>query len=484
MSAYESSPLYRIMHPRSVAFWGASKNPLAMGSVLLSQMKTIGFAGPLYPVHPRDEEVVGLPAYRSVADVPGPIDLAVLVLPTDVVPEIFEEIGKAGVKHAIVVSGGFAEVGNHGKQLQEKIINIAAKYDIKFLGPNCIGVVNPRERINTTFCTFEGGPGYIGMASQSGSFVTQMFGYLDQFGIGFSQALSVGNEARIDLADCVTYLGNCPDTKVIALYIEAIRRGPQFLNAAREVSKKKPIAAYYVGGSEAGSRAALSHTGALAGSDALYDGLFRQAGIVRASSIEELFDFCLVLGSSPLPQGNRVAIQTHSGGPGAAASDAASRCGLKLPDFAPQTMEALKEVIPVTGSVSNPVDLTFSRHIQDYMLKVPGILLDDPNVDGMFIYLLLTLERVQRSLTEVTRDPGAAEGLTDQFITIQASALTSLLPMCGKPIVGGTFTSRSEPFIQQLQAAGLPVLPSPERGVRALGALVKYAEWRRQVGAP
>lgn len=483
MNEYETSPLYRIMHPRSVAFWGASKNPMGMGSVLLSQMQAIGFSGALYPIHPRDEEIAGLTAYQSIADVPGPVDLAVLVLPTHLVPDIFEQLGKARVKYAIVVSGGFAEMGYHGKQLQERIISIAAENGIHFLGPNCIGVANPRERINTTFCTYEGGPGYIGLASQSGSFVTQMFEYLYQFDLGFSQALSVGNEAQIDLTDCIAYLGDCPDTRAIGLYIEAIRRGPEFLKTAREVSKKKPIVAYYVGGSDAGSRAALSHTGALAGPDALYDGIFRQAGIVRASCIEELFDFCTVLGTQPLPRGDRVAIQTHSGGPGAAAADAAGRCGLELTAFSPNTLEALKEVVPHTASISNPVDLTFNRHPEDYTEKIPEILLRDSNVDGLFIYLLLTNDRVRKTIAALTHKPDMVGALAEQFITSQAVALTRLMPKSGKPVVGGSFTARTEPFIKKLQTAGFPVLPSPERGVRALGALVQYADWRRRVGS-
>lgn len=483
MSAYENSALYRIMHPRSAAFWGASSNPMQMGSSLLLQMQAIGFRGPLYPIHPRDEVISGLTAYRRLADVPGPVDLAVLVLPTRLVPEIFEDLGEAGVKHAIVVSAGFAEMGHEGKQLQDDIVKIANRYGINFLGPNCIGVVNPRWPINTTFFGFEGRAGFVGMASQSGSFVTQMFGLLDRFDLGFSQALSVGNEACIDIADCIEYLGECPDTKVIGLYIEAIRRGPEFLKIARKVSRKKPIVAYYVGGTEAGSRAALSHTGALAGPDALYDGIFRQAGVIRASSIEQLFDFCWVLGSQPLPRGNRIAIQTHSGGPGASAADTASRCGLKLTDFGPDTLEALKEAVPHTASIGNPVDLTFSRHPEDYAERIPSILLKDPNAHGMFIYLLLTQERVLTTIAALTHDRATAEAIGEQFFESQSTALAGLSSKYGKPVVGGSFASRSEPFIQRLQAAGFPVLSSPERGVRALAALVKYAEWRRQVGA-
>ncbi len=248
MDGFEQSPLYRIMHPASVAFWGASGNPMGMGSVQLSQMLALGFEGPVYPMHPREQEILGLKAYHHLKDVPGPVDLAILVLPTKVVPEILEECGKSGVTRAIIVSAGFGEKGSDGKELQNRIVEIARKYGIHFIGPNCIGVVNPYAKLNTTFFPYEATPGFIGMASQSGSFITQVFVHLEKFGLGFSQGFSVGNEAMTDITDCLEYLGQCPHTKVIALYIEGVRRGRDFFRVAREVSKRKPIVAYYIGG--------------------------------------------------------------------------------------------------------------------------------------------------------------------------------------------------------------------------------------------
>ena len=268
MVNFQDNPLYRIMHPRSIAFWGASNNPLGMGSVQLSVLLEMGFEGPVYPIHPKEKRVMGLTAYQRIADVPDTVDLAIFVLPTQVVPDILEECGRAGIKRAIIVTAGFGEMGEEGKAMQQRLIEIARTYGICFTGPNCIGVVNTGEKLNTTFFRYTAKPGFIGMASQSGSFVTQMFEHLLKFGIGFSQAFSVGNEAMTDITDCIEYLGSCPDTKVIGLYIEAIRRGREFFRVAREVSKVKPIVAYYIGGSEAGRKAALSHTGALAGPDA------------------------------------------------------------------------------------------------------------------------------------------------------------------------------------------------------------------------
>lgn len=478
MNQFENSPLFRIMHPRSVAFWGASSNPIGMGSVQLSQLLALGFEGSVYPVHPHEKTILGLKAYASVDEIPEPVDLAVFVLPTRVVPEILEQCGRAGVKRAIIVSAGFGEVGPEGKELQNLIVEIARKHDIRFIGPNCIGVVNPHLRLNTTFYPYTAEPGFVGMASQSGSFITQMFTLLEKMGLGYSQGISVGNEAVLDIVDCLEYLGECPDTKVIALYIEAIRRGRDFLRVAKEVSKKKPIVAYYVGGSKGGSRAGLSHTGALAGPDPLYDGIFSQTGVIRAYSMEELFDYCSVLGTQPLPRSNRLAILTHSGGPGAAASDSADRNGLDLVGFSPSTIERLKPLVPHTASVRNPVDLTFSRNYGDYMATLPRILLEDDNVDGLFIYCLMPDHRVITSALGARMAPEQALEAARIYIKTQCEAAVGLSAEYGKPVVGGSFCTRSDQFVRELQDRGFPLLPSPERAVKALSALVKYAAWR------
>ncbi len=475
MDNIEQSPLYRIMHPASVAFWGASSNPMGMGTVQLSQMLALGFEGPVYPMHPRETEVLGLRAYPHLKDVPGPVDLAVLVLPTKVVPDILEQCGKYGVKRAIIVSAGFGEKGSDGQELQNRIVDIARKYGIHFIGPNCIGVVNPYAKLNTTFFPYEAAPGFIGMASQSGSFITQVFIHLEKFGLGFSQGISVGNEAMIDITDCLEYLGQCPNTKVIALYIEGVRRGREFVRIAQEVSKRKPIVAYYIGGSESGKRAALSHTGALAGPDPLYDGIFRQCGIIRARSVEELFDMCCVLGTQPVPKGNGLAVLTHSGGPGAAAADAAERNGLTLPILSSETREGLAALVPHTASIGNPVDLTFNRNPDDYMEAMPRILLQDPNIDNLFMYLLIPIQRVARALQAMGAGAGKAVDMAGDFISSQCAVIAGFSGRYGKPLVGASFCTREEPFVRELQDKGVPVLPSPERAITALAALVRYA---------
>jgi acetate---CoA ligase (ADP-forming) subunit alpha len=478
MNDMNDSPLYKMMHPKSVAFWGASKDPTGMGSFQLAQLLALGFEGAVYPIHPRDKKVNGLPAYASIKDVPGPVDLAVFVLPTRVVPEILEECGQAGIKRIIITSAGFGEMGSEGKDVQDRLVEIARRHGIYFLGPNCIGVVNSYTKLNTTFFPYEISPGFVGMASQSGSFVTQMFSYLGKFGLGFSQAVSVGNEAMLDLTDCIEYLGFCSDTKVIALYVEGIRRGREFVRVAREVSKKKPIVAYYVGGSEAGGKAGKSHTGALAGPDLLYDGIFEQCGIVRASSAEELFDMCFVLGTQPLPKGDRVAVLTHSGGPGAAAADTVDRTGLKLANLSAETLEQLADLLPHTGRMSNPVDLTFNRNPRDYVESIPSVLLQDKGVDSLFIYLLMPAHRIAQVLESTGETRERAAEMAMEFVRTQADLAAMLAPKFGKPVVGGSFVTREESYTRELQDRGVPMLPSPERAIRALAALHRYARAR------
>ena len=471
----EESPLYPIANARSMAFFGASNNIASMGTNLLMTVLAGGFKGAVYPVHPKEEKVLELKAYRRVEDLPEAPDLAVIVLPTAIVNQTLEACGKKGIKQAVVVSGGFKEVGGRGGELEAELKRIAAAYDMRILGPNCLGVANPHRNINTTFIPDEGIPGFVGLASQSGSFVTQMFEYLSGFGLGFSTAFSVGNEAVLDIVDCMEYLGACPHTKVIALYFEGIRRGRAFMAAARAIAPHKPIVAFYGGGSKAGKAAGFSHTGAMAGPDELYEGMFRQAGVIRARSVVELFDFCWALGSMSIPKGRRVVIQTHSGGPGAAAADACGRAGLELSTLSGETLEKLRPFIPPTGSVGNPVDLTFTKDFSDFYSHIPKILLDEKDADILMVYLLSPPRVVERILKGM--------GLSDEEVKVQgrkiveahAEQFARLLKTEGKPIIVYSFHRPDAHVMLQMIAKGVPVFQGAERAARAIAALTAYA---------
>jgi acetyl-CoA synthetase (ADP-forming) len=481
LKSIKDSPLYRIANPRSIALFGASSNILSMGTPILISLKAMGFEGTIYPIHLKEEHVQGLKAYRSVLDLPEVPDLAILILPARIVSKILEECGKKGIEHAIVVSGGFKELGGEGIQLENELQQIATTHEMRFLGPNCIGVTNPHRRLNTTLLQYLGDPGFIGMASQSGSFITQMFHYLASFGLGFSTAFSVGNEANVDIVDCMEYLGACPNTRVIALYIEGINRGRAFVETAKAIVAHKPIVALYVGGSDTGRRAGLSHTGALAGPDALYGAMFRQSGIIRARSITELFDFCWVLGALPLPRGKKVVIQTHSGGPGAEAADFCGRAGLELPALSAETIDKITPFMPKTSSIHNPVDFTFTKDLIDYFSQIPSRLLEDKNADMLLIYLLMPLQAVKRALEHLGIPKDQVAERSRELLDAQSQSIASLLETHNKPLVGYTYRSIQEDFIRGFIDRGVPVFPGTERAVHALEALVRYAELQARI---
>jgi len=479
ISSIKESPLYPIVNPKSIAFFGASNNFMRMGSIMLSSLQALGYEGKIYPIHQTEKEVRGYKAYSSVMDLPEVPDMAIIVLPTEIVCQTMEDCGRKGIKHAIVVSGGFREAGPEGAKLQKELEAIALNYNIRFLGPNCLGVANPHIKLNPTPIKAEGPPGFVGLASQSGSFITQIFNYLHRHGMGFSTALSVGNEANIDIVDCMEYLGVCPNTKVITLYIEGISRGKKFIETAKAITPHKPIVALYVGGSEAGKQAGLSHTGSLSGPNEIYDGVFRQCGIIRAQTLTELFDYALALGTLPRPRGNRVIIQTHSGGPGATAADSCGRSGLTLPKLSPETVKKLQPLIPKTASTANPVDMTFSKNHADDYFNIPDILLQEKNADMLLAYFVSPSLILERTLQEMGVPIESIPMEADKLITGYANtffSLTKLHP--DKPIIGFTYRSLQEKLVRSLLDRGVPIYQDPERAARSIAAVLQYYKMR------
>ncbi len=475
------SPLYKIANPKSIAVFGASSDIMKMGTVQMDSIQSMGYKGTLYPVHPKEKQILGCKAYPTVADLPEIPDLAFIVLPTQIVVETLAACGEKGIRHAVVVSAGFKEMGGDGIQLEKDLIAVAGKYGIRFLGPNCLGVTNPHILFNSTFLMHEGPSGFIGMASQSGSIVTQMFNYLAQRNLGYSTAFSVGNEANLDIVDCLEYLNACPHTKVIALYIEGIRRGREFVNLARRIVTHKPIVALYIGGSETGGRAGMSHTGALSGPDPIYNGMFRQAGIIRAQSMTEMIDICWALGTLPPIQGTGLVIETNSGGPGGMAADACGRCGLTLPRLSSETIAKLKPLLPETASVNNPVDLTFARNHEDYTLTIPKAILEDEACHALLIYFVSFAAFLKRIYKRRGESEEKADEITEEMVERQAQALAGLIRQYGKPIVGFSFRDCSEPLLSRLSHLGIPVYQDPVQAVRAISAMAEYQALRRKI---
>ena len=466
------------MNPGSLAFWGASNNPMKMGTIQLANVVETGYEGGIYPIHPTEKTVMGLPAHRSIGDLGKPVDLAQLTLPTEVVPGILDECGRAGIRRAVVISGGFKEVaGDRGRQLEREIIEIARKHEMRFLGPNCVGIYNSLCDLNTTTIHSPPGGGRIAFASQSGAYTAMINPYLRAQGIRMCQTISVGNEADMDLTDCVQYLAQEPEVAAIGLYVEAVRRPREFAAAVRQAVRMKPVVAIYVGGTEAGSRSSLSHTGALSGPDEVYDGLFRQAGVIRARDIDQMFDMLRALSSQPLPAGGRMAIITNSGGPGSSLAYHVEKAGLTVPRFSDTLAARLDEVTGSLAYVRNPIDLTFETDMLIFT-RLLELVFDSGEVDGAFLYgifggpdFMVNMVKRFPELEKLKEVIGPAH---EQFL----GGLAGVPRNYGKPLIVMSFLGPDSASIGPLVDGDVPVFPSASRAALAMSALLDYRRIR------
>ena len=475
-------PLYQIMHPKSVAVVGASNDLFKMGSIQLLNLLGGKYPGKIFPIHPQQDPILGLKAYRNPRELPEPVDLAIITIPPAAVPEVLKDLGERGVRRVIIISGGFKELGEKGRGLEEELKRIARHYGIRFLGPNCIGVIHPAFHLNPTMYPYTHKPGAVGVASQSGTYVTQILPFLARSQIGLSKAFSVGNGADLDLVDCIEYLGGDPETKAIAAYIEGLKKPREFVRVVSRVSRDKPVIALYVGGTEAGARSSASHTGSISGPDFLYDALFQQAGVIRAPSVEDLYEWAWALASLPLPRGKNMAILTHSGGPASSLADACNRWGLKVPLFSKDLQSRIRQLLPETGASSNPVDLTFFMDMGVLMEKLPAMILEDPSIDGLLLHGIMGSSFV-RSM-EKTGQAWVKLPPYEQvkaFLFSRMENFVKLPEKYGKPVIATSFNEREDDAVAFVQDCGLPCYRAPERGVRAMAALCRYAEIRSRL---
>ncbi|MBI9077869.1 MAG: acetate--CoA ligase family protein [Desulfatibacillum sp.] len=468
------NPLHTIMAPKSIAIVGASTNPMKMGSLQFLNIINSGFPGAIMPVHPKHEEIFGVKAYPAISSLPSVPELAILVVPTGLVIDMLDDFGKLGTRHAIVISAGFREMGEDGKKLEKQLLEVAERHGIRFLGPNCMGVFNAQHPFNATVSPFQDKPGFLSIASQSGTYLAQTLTYLRDRGVRLNQAMSVGNEANISLVDCLEYLGEDPKTKAIGLYIESLSDPARFLEVARQVSRVKPIVAQYVGGTKAGAKSGLSHTGSIAGPNFLYDGLFEQAGVIRVHSIEDVYKIGHVLATQPSIKGNRVAILTHSGGPGSGMSDMADRGGLVVEELPLDVQEKIRAVIPPTASAKNPVDLTFITDTKPLSQTIPEILLECPEVDGLLIHGIMDTGWAKIMHANM----GELMNITlEDMIAMTKVDLTSFLELPSKykkPILVGSFMGQEDHARNVMLDNFIPVFSSPEKAAYAMGCLHQH----------
>ncbi len=475
-----AGPLETILNPSSIALAGASNNMSKMGTIQMLNLIDSGFPGEIMPVHPRESVVLGKKAYPAIADLPYAPDLAILVVPTALVPGMLEDFGKLGTRHAIIITAGFKETGEEGMGLERRIIEIARNHGIRFLGPNCLGIVNTHLPLNVTVAPILGYGGGLSLASQSGTYIAQTVHFLRRNGIVLGTAVSVGNEADIDITDCLEYLGQDEYTKAIGLYIEGIRDAGRFLRVARRVSRDKPIVAQYVGGTEAGARSGSSHTGAIAGPDYIYDGLFEQAGIIRVDTIEEVYRFGWALATQPPLRGPRIAVLTNSGGPGSGIATTLNAAGLEVPEFSDTVREQVSQFLPGHASARNPVDLTFHIDMKALTVKIPEILFSDDGIDGVIIHGIMDTGFMDLLYPSVSKHMDVTR---EQFLKYGEISLDELVAMpCayGKPLLISSFFDTSDHCVRLFHKHSIPTFDSPEKAAKAMWALYKHCLFRQR----
>ncbi|TVP74905.1 MAG: CoA-binding protein [Gemmatimonadales bacterium] len=456
-----------LFSPRSIAVIGASRRPGTIGWQIVDNLLRHGFEGSVYPVNPSARSVHSVPAWRSVREIPGEVDLAIIVVPKELVLQVVDECGEKGVSAIVVISAGFREVGGKGEEREARLMERVRRYGMRLVGPNCMGVLNTAEdvRMNATFAPTMPPAGPVSFLSQSGALGVTILDYAAEYGIGIRSFVSVGNKPDVSSNDVLEYWEADPGTRVILMYLETFGNPRHFTRIARRVARKKPIIVVKSGRTLAGARAASSHTGSLSGKDSAADALLAQCGVLRADTVEEVFDLAMAFGVSPLPAGNRVAIVTNAGGPGIIIADACEGEGLQVAEFSPETLERLHKVFPEEASVRNPVDMVASATAESYRVALE-IVLEDPGVDAAIAAFVPPLGIRQSDVAQAI--VAAHEGHRDTPI------LAVLMGRDGLP------EGRAE-----LQAAGIPAYIFPESAARALGAMDRHRRWvERPVQAP
>ncbi|MEW6221412.1 MAG: acetate--CoA ligase family protein [Thermodesulfobacteriota bacterium] len=466
LPALAASPqgLAAIFSPSSVAVIGASNRPGSVGRSVFGNLLAADFAGTVYPVNVRAKSVCGVRAYPSLADLPEPVDLGVVIVPAAGVPAVAREAAAAGVKGLVVIAAGFRETGAAGAALEAELAAVCQEAGIRLVGPNCLGVMNtdPAVRLNASFARRRANPGHIAFISQSGALCTAVLDFAARRNIGFSKFISVGNKADIGELAIIRYLAADPQTRVIMLYVEELRHGAEFIETVREITGGEhptPILAIKAGRTAEGAAAASSHTGSLAGSEAVYDALFQQSGVFRVQTIEELFDCAIAFASQPLPRSNRIAIVTNAGGPGIIATDVTIGSGLRLARFQPETTAALRSHLPAAANIKNPVDVIGDAGSERYQAALEAVL-NDESVDGVLFIL------TPQSMTE---------------IEATAAMIPSLAKRSGKPVMASFMGLMDvSAGVELLEQGGIPHYSFPETAARTMGALYRHSRWVRR----
>lgn len=452
----KSNSLAPFFNPKGVVVIGASHDPTKLGYLLATNLYRSGYKGAIHFVNLKGGTLLNKPVYQSVLDVPDPVDLAAILIPARFVIPALKECGQRGIRAAIIGAGGFREIGPQGLELEQEMLQAASQEGIRLLGPNCIGLLDTHIPLDTTFLPPPGPtPGDVAFLSHSGAICAAAIDWARGQGYGISRLISLGNQADVSETDLIAPTAADGHTQVIALYLEGIRSGHEFIKQARSVIEAKPIIALKVGRFESGRKAAASHTGALAGEENAYNAAFRRAGVLRAETSEEMFDQARALAWCPLPKGNRVGVLTNAGGPGVTAADALEARGLKMAEFSTETIKSLAEILPPAASLNNPVDMLASAG-PDQFAACLRAMLDDPGIDSVMVIYP----------TPPLHTAGAV-----------AKALIPIIHQAEKPVVISLMGERLiQEAVEHLRAARIPEYRFPERAAAALAALVERVD--------
>ncbi|MFC1895920.1 acetate--CoA ligase family protein [Thermodesulfobacteriota bacterium] len=463
-------PLDAIFKPESVAVIGASNKPGRWGyETMVCILRHSQFRGEVYPINPHDEVVHGLRAYRSITDVSGPVDLAVIVVNADQAMTAFRQCVEKEVGGAVIITAGFAEIGPEGSKLQEELAELSAKSKIPFVGPNCMGIWTSAVGLNLCFLK-PVGPGPIAFVSQSGTMGDYLFDVSQARKYGFAKFISSGNQASLDVCDYVEYLAEDEDAKVVVLYLEGVKDGRRFIQAARKATLKKPVLVYKIGQTEEGARAAATHTASLTGSNDLFVAACRQAGLIICDHMLEMFDFAEALGNQPLPLGNRVGVASGGGGFCVVTAEACAKAGLQVPVLdAKAQSEIRKHVFDYSPNPSNPVDLIGHKSYLAYGRAI-DVIARQEYIDGLIImppYGLFSRELSPEVMKELVECCGLISDIPGKY---------------GKPVVAFAMRDYSETAMYEILKRGnIPFFESPETCARAMKALAVYARYRREI---
>ncbi|NJE26178.1 CoA-binding protein [Thermococcus sp. MV5] len=464
MNKFDIDNLKYLFEPKSIAVIGASRDPKAWGHVILKNLIDYGFEGRIYPVNPKTESLLGLKCYPDIRAISEDVDLAIIVVPAKMVPIVMEACVEKGVKVAVIITAGFSETGPEGEKLEKKVLEIARKGGIRIVGPNCMGFFVAKSKLNAAFTAIAPKPGKIAFISQSGAFAGTMMYWATMKDIGFSAAISVGNQADLELSDYLMYLADDETTRVTIAYIEGVKDGRKFMKVLEYYTSKKPLIVMKLGRTSSGARAATSHTAAVAGRDELYDVVFKKYGVIRVYEFDDMFNIALAFANLPLPKGDRVGVISAGGGWCVEASDALESLGLKLPSLPEHVVKEMDKILPPFWNRRNPMDLVATVDPEPFKTAVE-LLMRDENFDILMLLGYGNFGRISNLPFLIPKEDAIAKEIAD------------LVKKYKKPLVVVNVFGKEFSNVKVFEENGIPVYLSIQKAAKVVKALADYAHY-------